>query len=90
MSQADQTAYKSGDEIHQHGENAQFEAKFGLSWRDLEMDAKLNTVGTAVSEGSEKLETFMQKLVELTKVIVVAVVAIFCVTVAKVLIKSKL
>lgn len=88
MSQSKHGAYESEETVHQHGENAQFEAKLGLSWRDLEMDAKLNTVGTAVSEGAKKFEAFMKTVLKLATVIAGTVVAILIALVAKSIIET--
>lgn len=90
MSQTEQTAYDSGETAHQHSKDAQLEAKFGLSWREFEMDAKLSAVGTAVSEGAEKLEAFMQKVLELTKAVAAAAVSLFVIAVIRLIVKSKL
>jgi hypothetical protein len=90
MSQAQHSGYESGETYHQHSENAQFEAEIDLSWRDLEIGANLKTVGTAVREGAEKLEAFMQKVLELTKVLAGAAVAVAALITVKVLAELKL
>lgn len=90
MSQAQHSEYESGETYHQHSENARFEVEFGLSWRDLELGAKLNTVGTAVREGAEKIDAFMRKVLQLTKVFAVTAVTLLAITVVKLVVKSKI
>jgi len=90
MSQVKHSGYESNQKTHQHSEEAKIETEFGLSWKDFEMDAKLSAVGTAVSEGAAKLEAFMEKILELTKVVAVMIVACVFMQVVGALIKSKL
>lgn len=90
MSQAQHSEYESGEVYQQHSENAQFEAEFGLSWREFEFGASLKTVGTAVREGAERLGAFMKKVLELTAVIAATAVALVALVIVKILAESKL
>lgn len=88
MSQSNKDDSDSEEASDQHNEDAQFDAEFGLFWRDLEMGAKLNTAGTAVSAGAKKLEAFMKELVRLTKIVAATAVTITLILTIRALNKS--
>lgn len=89
MSQTQHSEHESVEAYRQHSENAHLESTFGISWRNLEADAKIEAAGTAVHEGAQKIEAFFETVLEATKVLAVVAVAVLIAWVGKAYIKAK-
>jgi len=89
MSQVHNSGNESEGTYHQHSETSRIDAEFCFSLTDLELKAKLNTVGTAVNEGAKILRDFTKKVLYMTVIFSFTVVALTVMSVRKVRAESK-